>query len=246
LVYRLVIETLPSPDQTVELQPDQRHYLRRVLRLQTGDRFIVLNGQGKVWLAQLGETAATLLQEVKESSELPLTISLLVAIPKGNGFEDIVRCTTELGVSRLIPVISDRTILKPSDAKVQRWRKIAAEAAEQSERQIVPQIFEPIAFAQALSEVKSLTPHRYLCATRRKDGHLLDQLPSPLPSAVLIATGCEGGWTNQEIEAAIATGFEPVSLGHRILRAVTAPIAALSCVVGEIERQYPLTPRSEV
>lgn len=236
MVYRLVIDSLQAADLIFDLQPDQRHYLRRVLRLQTGDRFIALNGQGKVWLAQLGETTATLLQEIDELSELPLTISLMVALPKGNGFEEIVRCTTELGVSHLIPVISDRTLLKPSDAKIQRWRKIAAEAAEQSERQIVPQIFEPLAFSQALSEVTRLAPHRYLCATRREDQHLLDQLPSPLSSAVLIATGCEGGWTTAEIDAAIAFGFEPVSLGRRILRAVTAPIAALSCLVGEIER----------
>jgi 16S rRNA (uracil1498-N3)-methyltransferase len=239
LVYRLVIDSLQAADRDCDLQPDQLHYLRRVLRLQPGDRFIALNGQGKVWLAQLRETSAKLLQEIDESSELPMTISLMIALPKGNSFEEIVRCTTELGVSRLIPVISDRTILKPSDAKVQRWRKIAAEAAEQAERQLVPQIFDPLPFVQALSEFTSLASHRYFCVTRREDGHLLDQLPSPLPDAVLMATGCEGGWTPAEIETAIAFGFEPVALGRRILRAVTAPIAALSCLVGEIERDRP-------
>jgi 16S rRNA (uracil1498-N3)-methyltransferase len=134
-------------------------------------------------------------------------------------------------------VDSDRTILKPSEAKVQRWRKIAAEAAEQSERQLGPQILEPISFAQALQESKHFAQNCYLCATRRHDNHLLDRISSPLPHSILIATGCEGGWTPAEIEAAIAIGFEPVSLGRRILRAVTAPIAALSCLVGEIERK---------
>ncbi len=236
LVNRLFIDSLQSADRDFDLQPEQFHYLRRVLRLQTGDRFIVFNGQGKVWLAQLGEASGQLLKEIEESSELSVMVSLLIALPKGNGFEDIVRCTTELGVSRLIPVVSDRTILKPSAAKVQRWRKIAAEAAEQSERQLVPQIFEPISFAQALQESTHFAQNCYLCATRRNDDHLLDRISSPLPNSILMATGCEGGWTPNEIEAAIATGFEPVTLGRRILRAVTAPIAALSCLVGEIER----------
>lgn len=236
MLYRLAIDPQQLDNCFLNLLPEQNHYLRRVLRLNKGDRFLVLNGLGEVWIAQLDDRGARILEPVAESKELPTAIFLLVVLPKGSGFEDIVRSTTELGVSTLIPAIGDRSLLKPSANRLQRWRRIAAEAAEQSERQIVPAIFDPLPFARAVEEAQHLSVHRYICATRRSDPHLLTAVPSPLPPSLLLATGCEGGWTPSELDLAVAYQFLPVSLGKRILRAVTAPIAALACLVGEIER----------
>jgi 16S rRNA (uracil1498-N3)-methyltransferase len=152
----------------------------------------------------------------------------MVALPKGNGFDDIVRCATELGVTHLIPVISERTLLKPSSHKVERWRKIAIEATEQCERQIVPYINDPLNLVSTLNTFNLSHYQAYLCVSRHNVPHLLTFLHKQPLNPLLIATGPEGGWTETEISMMLKQGFTAVSLGNRILRAITAPITALS------------------
>ena len=156
----------------------------------------------------------------------------MVALPKGNGFDEVVRCCTELGVTCIAPVLSDRTLLHPSPQKLERWRRIAAEAAEQSERSFVPTILEPVTFNTAVTA--NQTNHRYICEARGEYPHLKKVL-NTISEEIVIATGPEGGWTTQEIENALAAGFQPVSLGRRILRAVTAPVVALSLITAACE-----------
>lgn len=231
-LQRLVIAPEQQHDGQIALNAPQQHYLHRVLRLGEGDRFVAMDGQGHSWLAQLKGTSAQILEPLQIQTELPITVTLLVALPKGNGFDDVVRCCTELGVATLVPVISDRTLLDPSPRKRERWQRIAQEASEQSERELVPTIVEPADFTNALQAVSDPT-QRYICVARRDAPHLLSCLS--LATSVVLATGPEGGWTPLEVENAIAAGFQPVSLGHRILRAVTAPIVALSLVAAAAE-----------
>jgi 16S rRNA (uracil1498-N3)-methyltransferase len=133
--------------------------------------------------------------------------------------------------------LSDRTLLNPSPQKLERWRRIAAEAAEQSERSFVPTILEPVAFSTGLSSVISNLSFSqpYICVTRDDSPHLKDCLHDKRQSTIVMAIGPEGGWTQTEVENAIAAGFQPVSLGRRILRAVTAPIVALSLISAAYE-----------
>lgn len=248
-------------NQQIILSAEQQHYLVRVLRLREGDRFIAIDGQGQWWLARLKavgtihETSlqAEILESLPVQTELPVTVTLMVALPKGNGFDEVVRCCTELGVTCIAPVISDRTLLHPGPQKLERWRRIAVEASEQSERQIVPTILDPVPFATGLSFLtsqESLVPsdgqttndQRYICVARGDSPHLLSLLTphsslSTQHSALKIATGPEGGWTPAEIEQAKSAGFQPVSLGRRILRAVTAPVVAMSLVAGAWESE---------
>jgi 16S rRNA (uracil1498-N3)-methyltransferase len=201
-----------------------------VLRLQAGDRLILLNGEGQGWLAQLvGANEADLIEPYDLKAEFPIPVTLVAALPK-NGFDEVVRCCTELGVTNIVPVISDRTILKPSDNKLRRWRKISAEAAEQSERAIVPTIFDPRSFQKVLSQLES--GNHYICGAREMCSPLLMALPQALPSGITVWVGPEGGWTKGEIKQAIAAKIQPISLGNSILRAVTASIAAMSLVNG--------------
>lgn len=192
-----------------------------------------MNGLGQSWMAQLTPQAAQLLAPVETDGELTVEITLMAALPKGNGFEEIVRCGTELGVTTFMPVVSDRTLLHPSANKLKRWQRIAQEAAEQCERDRVPALLEPAPFMQALQNLEA--DRRYLCIAREDAPHLLT---CPCASAsIAIATGPEGGWTPAEIEAALAAQFQAVSLGRRILRAITAPIAALSIVTALLEAE---------
>ncbi|MBD2163505.1 16S rRNA (uracil(1498)-N(3))-methyltransferase [Calothrix membranacea FACHB-236] len=218
------------------LTKEQQHYLARVLRLREGDRFIAMDGKGKWWLTQLLGEQGQVLKALVVETELPISITLMVALPKGSGFDEVVRCCTELGVTTIAPILSDRTLLQPSPQKLERWRRIAAEAAEQSERAFIPTILEPVAFSQSLSFANS---HKYICEARGNLPHLKNCLQNQgqmtNDQEVVIATGPEGGWTQPEIDSAIAAGFQPVSLGRRILRAVTAPVVALSLVSAACE-----------
>ncbi|MCL1466915.1 16S rRNA (uracil(1498)-N(3))-methyltransferase [Argonema galeatum] len=255
-LQRLAIAPSQLQDRQIFLTAPQQHYLSRVLRLETGDRFIAMNGQGQWWLAKLQGEQAEILEPISVQTELPVAVTLMVALPKGNGFDDVVRQVTELGVTCIIPTISDRTLLKPSPQKLERWRRIASEAAEQSERQIVPTILEPVPFTTALAfcqesnrlhnqateenfpvpNPQSPVPSsQYICVARGDYPHLLDRLIHTQHSALTIAIGPEGGWTDAEIQKACAASFQPVSLGRRILTTVLAPIVALSLLAGTSE-----------
>jgi len=280
-LQRLAINAAQMCDRTINLTPEQQHYIHRVLRLNQGDRFIAMDGRGHWWLAVLEaqETGliASITEEIAVNRELGVEVTLMAALPKGNGFDEVVRQATELGVASIVPVTSDRTLLKPSAQKVDRWRRIAAEAAEQSERQFVPTILEPVSFDLAVKDCGQ--KYRFICEARGDNRHLWDCLisleppqpplvrgeeeleppqpplvrgeeelepafvgavpPCPPPGgelSIVIAIGPEGGWTDAEVKRAIEFGFEPVSLGSRILRAVTAPIVALSLVGAAFEK----------
>jgi 16S rRNA (uracil1498-N3)-methyltransferase len=233
-LQRLAIAPSQLQDQQILLTPQQQHYLGRVLRLCSGDRFIAMDGQGQWWLAVLGVAEAQIVEPIPVQTELPVSITLMVALPKGNGFDEVVRYCTELGVACIAPVVSDRTLLNPSPQKLERWRRIAKEAAEQSERSFVPAILEPVPFATGVSGATAT--HRYLCVARGSYPHFNEAINSvSTTSEILIATGPEGGWTAPEVECAIAARFQPVSLGRRILRAVTAPVVALSLMAAAFE-----------
>jgi 16S rRNA (uracil1498-N3)-methyltransferase len=254
-LQRLAVNPAQIYDRTINLTAEQQHYLHRVLRLNQGDRFIAMDGRGHWWLAILEakETGliASITDEITVNRELAVEVTLMAALPKGNGFDEVVRQASELGVASIVPVTSDRTLLKPSPQKVDRWRRIAAEAAEQSERQIVPTIFEPVSFDLAVKDCGQ--KYRYMCVARGKNRHLWDCLMGtgragtgapPLRMgeeeggelSIALAIGPEGGWTDGEVKRAIEFGFEPVSLGSRILRAVTAPIVALSLIGAAFEK----------
>jgi len=252
-LQRLVIAPAQRKDQQILLTDPQQHYLGRVLRLGSGDRFIAMDGQGSWWLSELEAnlTQAKIIESLAVQTELLVAVTLMAAMPKGSGFDEVVYQATELGVACIMPLKSDRTLLNPSPQKLERWRRLTQEAAEQSERQVVPTILDPVDFAASLKVAGTSDAHRYICVARGDAPHLLSclldkklqletsQPSNPQPPSVVIATGPEGGWSPAEIEQATAAGFQPVSLGRRILRAVTAPIVALSIVASVLDQSTP-------
>ncbi|MFO0048499.1 MAG: RsmE family RNA methyltransferase, partial [Pseudanabaena sp.] len=182
--------------------------------------------------------------KLENNSELSAQLTLGIAMPKGSNIESVIRQTTELGVRQIVPLFSDRTVLKPDNQignqKRDRWQRIAEEAAELSMRAYVPEINNPTtltSWCEHLANVPSPIL-KYICVISPHVTHLLTSLQSSSYSLdftenngqIIIATGCEGGWTTREEEMAIASGFVPVSLGDRVLSAVTAPVVALSIV----------------
>ncbi|MBP0022139.1 MAG: 16S rRNA (uracil(1498)-N(3))-methyltransferase [Cyanobacteria bacterium SBLK] len=227
-LQRVTISPQQRQDKTIALTYEQKHYLERVLRLKKGDRFIAMDGKGKGWLASLREGEAIAIEPFSFEEELKANLTLIVALPKGNGFDDIVRCCTELGVSTFVPTISDRVLLRPSPQKLIRWRRIATEAAEQSERAIVPVILEPQPFRSSLQTVQA--KEKYICVARGKNPLLLSCLQRCEEKEIALLAGPEGGWTAREVEEANECGYTSVSLGSSILRAITAAIASVSLV----------------
>jgi len=240
-------------NSAIALTPEQKHYLCNVLRLETGAEFIALDRQAGWWLAKLtGEPdTAKIIAKLENNSELAAQITLGIAMPKGSNIESVIRQTTELGVRQIVPLFSDRTILKVGteigNQKRDRWQRIAEEAAELSMRNYVPEINTPQTFTEWLDQLaKSALPSlKYICVTSPDAAHLLTTLQDvqKFPSEdgqvlnIVIVTGCEGGWTARESEMAIASGFIPVSLGDRVLSAVTAPVVALSIIGAFLDTQ---------
>ena len=244
-LQRLRVVTQQIQDQFVTLTAEQQHYLSRVLRLRSGDRFLALLDSGVVWLAKLEDGTAELLEPQWVKSELPLDVTLVISLPKGSGFDDVVRQVTELGVRRIVPVMSDRTVLKPSANRHDRWQRIAGEATEQSERSQTPTVEEPIDFSRYLNELEPPKSDdlRYFCWGRGDSVHLLSRIQTDLLAGdqidmnigITIAIGPEGGWTDEEVTRSVNAGFVSVSLGKRILRAITAPAAAMAIVGAVVE-----------
>ena len=233
----------------ITLTPEQRHYLGNVLRLGDGDQFIALDRQGGWWLAQLSANLdlAVVTDRLENHAELNAQVHLGIAMPKGNNLESIIRQATELGVRQISPLFSDRTVIKAGadigNQKRDRWQRIAEETSELSLRTYIPAIAIPQSLPTWLAQINADQPnsqiYKYLCVTKPDAPHLLSAMGAILEAKasqdvqnleIAIATGCEGGWTEREEEMAIAAGFVPVSLGDRVLSAVTAPVVALSIV----------------
>jgi len=216
-----------------ELEGEDAHHLTRVLRVEAGQKFEI-SDNSRVWLAEI-ETARknlvtfSVLHEIEPAPELA-TITLYAALIKFERLEWAIEKATELGVSRIVPVETSRSeqgLLQGAIKRVERWRRIAREASEQSRRLRVPEIADPAKLDSAISD-------------RATDRILLDENPEVVPllwavhispgDSVSLLVGPEGGWTDEERRRFGESGWRPVSLGPLILRAETAVCAALAIV----------------
>jgi 16S rRNA (uracil1498-N3)-methyltransferase len=214
--------------QTVTLTADEARHLRDVLRLKPGDEVYVFDGRGHEFRCTVSNTkrdAAELHIEAEVEPAKPeslLQLNLCVALLKGEKFDLVVQKATELGVVKLTPLITrfaDIHLRDQSDAtkRVTRWQRIALEAAKQSGRAFVPEISLPLAFETAI-EIEGAG-----VMFSERGGETLESLTGA--SSITALVGSEGGWSDEEIEAARARKFHIVTLGGRILRAETAAIA---------------------
>ena len=212
---------------TVTLAADEARHLRDVLRLKPGDEVYVFDGRGHEFRCEVSNVRRDVAElridaEVEPAKpESQLQLNLGVALLKGEKFDLVVQKATELGVTKITPLITryaDIHLRDASDAtkRVTRWQRIALEAAKQSGRAFVPEIRLPVAFEKV--EVEGVG-----VMFSERDGIALESLPESQSITGLV--GSEGGWADEEIETAKARGFHVVTLGGRILRAETAAIA---------------------
>lgn len=230
---RFFVEPAVVAGPEVRLDGDIAHQLGRVLRLEAGDRILLLDGLGAEYEVELtavlrhgkGDTATGQTVEKRPAPNEPrLQVTLYQALLKGEKFDVVLQKGTEVGVSRFVPILTERCVGQA--ARPDRWKKIIREAAEQSRRGKLPGLVErPLKLAEALDRIKSAGQTAFM-AWEEEQVLSFHQLPTGL-TELGILIGPEGGFSQREAEQAQAAGAQTVSLGKRILRAETAgPIAA--------------------
>jgi 16S rRNA (uracil1498-N3)-methyltransferase len=216
------------------LTGDHALHLARVLRARKGQQFdIAAEGVARIGtiLSISDDQVEFELGEAAEDRSLP-EVNVVISIYKFDRLEWAIEKLTELGVCRILPVIARRTephLAKAAGKRVERWRRIAHEAAQQSRRIVAPEIASPATLA---SMIQSITGSRIvLSELEEKVSVKMALAESPAP--VTLALGPEGGWTTEEAEAFDRAGWKSASLGNTILRAETAAIAAVAIVMAE-------------
>ncbi|HEV2763118.1 MAG TPA: RsmE family RNA methyltransferase, partial [Pyrinomonadaceae bacterium] len=236
-----------EPGGSVTLAPEEARHLRDVLRLGAGDEVYVFDGEGREFRCAVTHTGPSKREwtflEVREAveparPESPLRLRLCVALLKGQKMETVVEKATELGVSRLTPVLTKRVEGLPrgekkeaARARIERLRRHALEAAKQSGRARVPQVDEPCTFEQLLAdEAAPGRPESLRLLFTEREGRKLMEAVAGLfgrtPTRVAALVGPEGGWDDVELSMARNAGWKLVTLGGRILRAETAAVTA--------------------
>ena len=209
------------------------HYFASVLRLGAGARVEIADGAGRVLNGVLERhqqvwtlSNSTVLDQ--QQAENPPAITLLVGLLKPQRWRMVIEKSTELGATHLVPILTERTVIRPRADKMEdqltRWKRIAAEAASQCRRPVSPEISTPVSISEALGNVTQ--PNR-LVAALDPDG--IDGLETIQPSQpTVLLVGPEGGLTKDEVESAVEAGFHRVYLGPYTLRAETAAIVLLT------------------
>jgi 16S rRNA (uracil1498-N3)-methyltransferase len=217
-------------DGEAVIEGENAHHLTRVLRVEPGQKYEITDNS-RVWLAEVKTTRKTLveftlLEEIEAAPALP-AITLYLALIKFERFEWAVEKATELGISRLVPVEasrSERGLADGARKRVERWRRIAREASEQSRRLSAPEIEDPVRFDQMLS---CEATHRIWLDERPAAPALIDTLKLSKGDSCALAVGPEGGWSDPERIRFDEAKWTGASLGPAVLRADTAVCAAL-------------------
>lgn len=256
-------------DDTVVLTGDDAHHAIRVMRMKVGDRFVVSNGSDRealVEIAQMDKSTVTaaVVENLPLTAEPRVEVWIAQSLPKGDKMETVVQKCTEIGAARFIPFLSARTVVqydgRKEERRLERWQKIAKEAAEQAQRNRVPQVDAPCAWERLL-QLAGVADLALICYEKEEALHFrqllarwfqerpesfaagsetgAQQAPAEAASrsaerrTLLLIVGPEGGFTEGEIAEAKAAGCLPISLGRRILRTETAAMVGLTCILYE-------------
>jgi 16S rRNA (uracil1498-N3)-methyltransferase len=206
----------------VEINGEIAHQMSKVLKLEPGEKIELCDGKGICAMAEIVEinkkNVKAKIDKIIENKNTDKKTTLFCAILKKENFELVVQKTTECGISKIVPIISARTI--KTGLNIERLQKIAKEASEQSGRNTVPEISEPISFNESLELVKKDNVNILFDSS----GEVLQKISNDTPINIWI--GPEGGWTEEEIKKARDVGFIISSLGSNTLRGETAAIIA--------------------
>lgn len=231
-------------DDSINIKGDDFNHIKKVLRLKCGEIVTLSDGMGKEYVAEIdqfgdGFVHTRIVESYDNTTEPPIKVTLYQGLPKSDKMDFIIQKSVELGIYKVVPVLTERTVVKidnEKDAlkKCERWNRISLEAAKQCNRGIIPKIEVPISFKDAIKQAKekSLSFIPYEKESKNSLKQIFKSASNIDEIAVFI--GPEGGFAEQEIDEAIGLGISPVTLGPRILRTETAGIAVLSILMYEL------------
>jgi 16S rRNA (uracil1498-N3)-methyltransferase len=232
-ITRLFSSSRLNPGEVLRLSEEEGHHVHKVLRGRPGNKVEVVDGAGRLFVAELlGGSEATILEERPTAGGDEGEVILYQAVPKGRHMDLVVEKATELGVCRVVPLSAERGVVRLSegDGKVLRWRRVAEAAARQSLRLRIPEIAEVISFPEAAREVGET-------GVLLHNGAELPSLEDIVPGPVVgLFVGPEGGFSDGELAVAREAGLSLASLGPYRLRSETAGMVAVARACAAVER----------
>lgn len=237
-------------DQSVTIHGEDAHHIVRVMRMTEGMQVYCCNEEGRTYICEItnftnDEVKLRVVKWVEETKELPIKVSIASGLPKGDKLELIIQKATELGAHQFVPFNAARSIVKWDDKKgskkLERFNKIAKEAAEQSHRNVLPAVQAPVSIDMLIKMSQNIDYKIVAYEEEAKQGEqsrFASILSKIQPGqSMLVLFGPEGGLTDQEIEKLVNNGFVSCGLGPRILRTETAPLYVLSAISYHFELQ---------
>ncbi|SMF23191.1 16S rRNA (uracil1498-N3)-methyltransferase [Alteromonadaceae bacterium Bs31] len=222
-----------SLSRPLELEEEAAHHLVKVLRMQVGRELLVFDNSGKEYSATIESISKkTCTLEITHCRDIdresPLCTELAIGLSRGERFDWVLQKATELGVSRIVPLFTERTEVKLQPERLQKryrqWQKILIASCEQCQRNRLPELVQALTLEnylqQTQAELKLVLHHR--------SNNKIGEYTKPASTALLV--GPEGGLSDNEITAAQNAGFKPLTMGPRVFRTETAPVAALAVI----------------
>ncbi len=225
---RFFCSPLPEGD-FIRLEGTEAHHLARVMRKTVGERVELFDGRGRFALAQIVTLSKkTVDLKILASSETPAPageVILATAVPKGERFRWLVEKAVELGVDRLIPLVTSRSVVKPGEGKREKMEQAIIEACKQCRRNHLMKLDDPQPWTAFWEGQITQNENRVLLLAHPTGGSLREVFPSTFPQRLILLLGPEGGFSEEEVAQAKTAGAKTVGLGTNILRIETAAIA---------------------
>lgn len=244
-MYRFFIEKEAIDGERIRITGPDVNHIKNVLRMQIGEQILISDKASVEYTCAIEKFAEDavyfkILDMQRSAIELPAKICLFQGLPKSDKMELIIQKAVELGVHRIVPVETSRSVVKldekKRDAKRKRWQLIAEGAAKQSKRMIIPEVGEVVSFSEALKKAASMELRVIPYELADDMAHTRAVFSGIRPgSRVAVFIGPEGGFTDREVTLAKEAGVVPVTLGRRILRTETAGICVLSILMYLLE-----------
>ncbi len=228
-ITRIFVDSVLEPGVTLRLPDEEARHVLKVLRGRSGDAFEIVDASRRLFAAELrGREEAAVLETLCAPEDEVVEVSLYQAVPKGGRMDLLVEKSTEVGVTSIVPLLTERGVVRPRDGKVGRWRRVAEAAARQSLRLHVPDVLDPVSFPAAAQKVGE-------AGVLLHNAVGLPHLEGVAGAPVSLFVGPEGGWSEEEIRLAGEAGLAFAQLGPYRLRSETAGIVAVARACAAVE-----------
>ena len=232
-ITRIFVDSTLETGEALRLPAGEAHHVLKVLRARTGDVLEVVDADRRLFAAELRGGCEAAILEALEAQGESVGVSLYQAVPKGGRMDLVVEKATEVGVTKIVPLVTRRGVVKPGGEKVERWCRVAQAAARQSLRLSVPEVTAPMPLAEAVrwSGEGGVLLH---------NDPALEALEDVVCSSASLFVGPEGGWSEEELGLAVDAGLALAQLGPYRLRSETAGMVAVARTVAALESRNAL------